>query len=135
MKPYELVLTNRSVETDFVKVMMNKAEVAYMQHDYEMAVFYFGEVLDEDPTKVEADFSIGVSNMGQHKYVDASESFERVINHNDNLFIQKAEWFQAGCLLAMDETIRASRQLELIARNEQHYYHDDAEKVLKRMKR
>ena len=135
MKPYELVLTNRSVETDLVKVMMNNAEVAYMQGDFEMAVFYFGEVLDKDPTKVEADFSIGVSNMGLQRFVDASESFDRVINHDDNLFIQKAEWFQAGCLLAMDETVRARRQLEMIARDEQHFYHDDAEKVMKRMKR
>jgi len=34
MKPYELVLTNRSIESDVVKVIMNKAEIAYMQGDF-----------------------------------------------------------------------------------------------------
>jgi tetratricopeptide (TPR) repeat protein len=135
MKPYELVLTNRSIESDVVKVIMNKAEVAYMEGDFEQAVMWFSEVLEKDPSKVEADFSIGVSNMGLQKYVDASESFDKVIQHDDNLFIQKAEWFQAGCLLAMDETERARRQLISIANEDKHFYHDDAEKVLKRMKR
>jgi tetratricopeptide (TPR) repeat protein len=135
MKPYELVLTNRSMESSVIKALMNNAEVAYMQGDFEKAVFWFGEVLVKDPAKVEADFSIGVSNMGLQKYVDASESFDRVINQDDNLFIQKAEWFQAGCLLAMDETERARRQLIKIANEENHFYHGDAEKILKRMKR
>lgn len=135
MKPYELVLTNRSIESDLVKVIMNKAEVAFMQGDFEEAVFYFGEVLEKDPAKVEADFSIGVSNMGLQKYVDASESFDKVIQHDDNLFIQKAEWFQAGCLLAMDETDRARRQLIKIAQEDKHFYNHEAEKILKRMKR
>ncbi len=135
MKPYELVLTNRSIESDLVKVIMNKAEVAFMQGDFEEAVFYFGEVLEKDPAKVEADFSIGVSNMGLQKYVDASESFDKVIQHDDNLFIQKAEWFQAGCLLAMDETDRARRQLIKIAQEDKHFYNSEAEKILKRMKR
>ena len=135
MTPYELVLTNRSIQSDVIMGIMNKAEQAFMEHDFEAAVFYFGEVLEKDPAKIEAHFSIGVSNMGMQKYVDASESFDNVIKHNDNLFIQKAEWFQAGCLLAMDETDRARRQLLSIAEEEKHYYHKEAEKILKRMKR
>ena len=59
----------------------------------------------------------------------------RVIEHNDNLFIQKAEWYLAGCLLAMDESDRARRQLAMIASSANHYYKDDAAKILKRMKR
>jgi hypothetical protein len=38
-------------------------------------------------------------------------------------------------LLAMDETDRARRQLIKIAGEDQHFYHSDAEKILKRMKR
>jgi tetratricopeptide (TPR) repeat protein len=135
MKPYELVLTNRSMESDVIKALMNKAEVAYMKGDFETAIFWFNEVLEKDSEKVEADFCIGVSNMELSKYVDASESFDKVIEHNDNLFIQKAQWFQAGCFLAMNETERARRQLAMIASSANHYYKSDAEKILKRMKR
>ena len=84
---------------------------------------------------MEAEFYKGVSNMGNELYVDASKSLTKVIEHNDNLFVQKSEWFLAGCLLAMDETDRARRQLAMIASSANHYYKDDAAKILKRMKR
>ncbi len=135
MKPYELVLTNRSMEDDVIKVTMNNAEVAYLKGDFEDAVFWYNEVLEKNSEKVEADFGVGVSNLRLSKYVDASESFTKVIEHSDNLFIQKAEYYLAGCLLAMDETERARRQLAMIASSANHFYQGDAEKILKRMKR
>ena len=73
--------------------------------------------------------------MGEELYVDARKSLTRVIEHNDNLFVQKAEWYLAGCLLALDETDRARRQLAMIASSANHYYQDDAAKIIKRMKR
>ena len=135
MKPYELVLTNRSVDSEATQIWMNKANNHYLMGEYEKAIDAFQEVLELNANKVEADFCIGVSNMELSKYVDANESFTKVIEQNDNLFIQKAEWFQAGCLLAMNETEHARRQLAMIASSANHYYKDDAAKILKRMKR
>ena len=135
MKPYELVLTNRSVDNQSTSYLMSKAQTAYLNGDFEIAVDRYEEVLVINANKVEAEFGMGVSNMGIKQYVEASESFNKVIEHNDNLFIQKAEWQLSGCLLAMDETTRARRQLAIIASSSQHYYKDDAAKILKRMKR
>jgi tetratricopeptide (TPR) repeat protein len=135
MKPYELVLTNRSMEDDVIKATMNNAEIAYLKGDFESAVFWYNEVLEKNNQKIEAEFGIGVSNMGLSMYVNASESFSKVIEHNDNLFIQKAQWYQAGCFLAMNETERARRQLAMIASSANHYYKEDAAKILNRMKR
>lgn len=135
MKPYELVLTNRSIDNDVTQYLMNLAESAYLAGNFESAIEHYSEVLEINADKVEADFYKGVSSMEIKQYVDASESFTNVIEHNDNLFIQKAEWYLAGCLLAMDETERARRQLALIASSANHYYKDDAAKILKRMKR
>ena len=135
MKPYELVLTNRSLDDDAIKMTMNNAENAYLKGDYETAVFWYSEVLEINQEKIEAEFGVGVSNMGLENYADASKSFTKVIDHSDNLFIQKAEFYQAGCLLAMDETERARRQLAMIANEANHFYKRDAEKILKRMRR
>ena len=135
MKPYELVLTNRSMEDNVIKVTMNNAEVAYLKGDYEMAAFWYNEVMERNQEKIEAEFGIGVSNMGMDNFAIASESFGKVIEHNDNLFIQKAQFYQAGCLLAMNETDRARRQLAMIANETHHFYKQDAEKILKRMRR
>ncbi|MCK4750366.1 MAG: hypothetical protein KAT15_25090 [Bacteroidales bacterium] len=135
MKPYELVLTNRSMDDNVTQLWMNKAIESYLQGDFAKAVERFDEVLQLNPEKIEADFHKGASNMELTRYVDASESFTRVIEHNDNLFIQQSQWFLAGCLLALDETERARRQLAMIASSSNHFYSKDAAKILKRMKR
>ena len=135
MKPYELVLTNRSADNKVTNLWMSNAQTAYLNGDYEGAIDCYDEVLEINTAKVEADFGKGVSSMEIKRYVDASESFNRVIEHSDNLFIQKAEWYMAGCMLALEETDRARRQLAMIASSSHHYYKEDAAKILKRMKR
>jgi tetratricopeptide (TPR) repeat protein len=135
MKPYELVLTNRSMDNEVTQLLMNKAQEHFLKGEFESAVDYFDEVLVNNSDKMEADFYMGVSYMEIEQHQEASESFTRVIKHDDNLYIQKAEWFLAGCLLAMDETDHARRKLAGIASSSNHYYKDDAAKILKRMKR
>ena len=135
MKPYELVLTNRSVESEVIQLWMNNAQEKFMNREFEAAIDCFEEVLEINSGKVEADFYMGVSFMEIDQHLNASKSFTRVVEHNDNLYIQKAEWYLPGCLLAMEETDRARRQLAMIASSKNHFYQDDAEKILKRMKR
>jgi len=135
MKPYELVLTNRSVDNEVTQLLMNKAQEHFLNREFETAIDYFDEVLVNNPNKMEADFYMGMSNMEIEQFLEASKSFNNVIKHDDNLYIQKAEWFLAGCLLAMEETDQARRKLASIASSSNHFYKDDAAKILKRMKR
>ena len=135
MKPYELVLTNRSVDNDYVKLLMGRAQEHFLKGEFEAAIDNFDEVLVLNSNKMEADFYMGVSYMEIDQHQEASKSFTRVIKQDDNLYIQKAEWFLAGCLLAMDETDQARRKLASIASSSNHYYMGDAAKILKRMKR
>ena len=135
MKPYELVLTNRSADNAEIQYLMNEAQELYLNGNFASAVGYFDEILELNDQMMEAEFYKGASNMGNELYVDASKSFTKVIEHNDNLFVQKAEWYLAGCLLALNETDRARRQLAMIASSANHYHKEDAAKILKRMKR
>ena len=135
MKPYELVLTNRSVDNEATQQWMNKANNFYLMGEFERAIDAFEEVLEINAEKIEADFYIGMSYMEIEQHRTASESLIKVIEHNDNLYIQKSEWYLAGCLLAMDETDRARRQLAMIASTSNHFYSKDAAKIIKRMKR
>jgi tetratricopeptide (TPR) repeat protein len=135
MKPYELVLTNRSVESDVIQLWMNNAQDKFLKGEFEAAIGCFEEVLEINYGKIEAEFYMGVSYMEIDQHINASKSFDRVIEQNDNLYIQKAEWYLAGCLLAMDETERARRTLAMIASSKNHFHQSDAEKILKRMKR
>ena len=135
MKPYELVLTNRSADNEATTFVFTRAKNHYEKGEFLAAIDCFDEVLTINAEKVEADFYMGMSYMEIEHHLDASKSFTRIIEHNDNLYIQKSEWFLAGCLLAMDETDRARRQFAQIASSSNHYYSKDAAKILKRMKR
>lgn len=135
MKPYELVLTNRAANNSEIQYLMNQGQEQYQNGNFAKAVTFFDEILDLNDQVMEAEFYKGASNLENDLYIDASKSFTKVIEHNDNLFVQKAEWYLAGCLLAMDETDRARRQLAMIASSANHFYKDDAAKILKRMKR
>ena len=135
MKPYELVLTNRSADSEVTTLLMSKAQEHFLNGEFGAAIDYFDEVLIINSNKMEADFYMGVSYMEIDQHQEASKSFTRVIEHDDNLYIQKAEWFLAGCLLAMDETEHARRKLANIASSSNHFYKDDAAKIIKRMKR
>jgi len=135
MKPYELVLTNRSMDNQATTLLMNQAQEHFLNREFEAAIDYFDEVLEINSEKMEAAFYMGESFMEIALYQEASQSFISVIEHDDNLYVQKAEWFLAGCLLAMDESDQARRKLAKIASSSNHYYRDDASKILKRMKR
>lgn len=135
MKPYELVLTNRSVDNQITTLLMSKAQEHFLNGEFQTAIDLFDEVLLINSEKTEADFYMGISYMEIEQHQEASESFTRVIEQNDNLYIQKAEWYLAGCLLAMDQTDLARRKFASIASSSNHYYKDDAAKILKRMKR
>ena len=135
MKPYELVLTNRSVESEATALWMSRAQEHFLSGEFEAAIDDFEEVLEISSNQMEAVFYTGMSYMEIKQHQEASESFVKVIEQDDNLYIQKAEWFLAGCLLAMDETEQARRKLASIASSSNHFYKDDAAKILKRMKR
>ena len=135
MKTYELDLTNRSADNEAIQLWMNKAQGHFLNGEFEDAIDCFDEVLHLNSNKMEAAFYMGESYMEIEQYNEASKSFTRVIEHDDNLYVQKAEWYLAGCLLAMDNTDLARRKLAKIASTSSHYYKDDAAKILKRMKR
>ena len=97
MKPYELVLTNRSADDDATKFLMSKAGNYFLEGEFEKAIGYYDEVLEISAgKKVEADFYMGMSYMEIEQHQDASNSLIKVIEHNDNLYIQKAEWYPGG---------------------------------------
>ena len=134
IKPYELVLTNRSQDAEIEKFWMSRGGDCYINQNYTEAAEWYIKVLEANPNYMEAELYLGISHMESLEYVDASNSFETVIEQNDNLYIQPAEWYLAGCFLATNETDRARRQLAMIA-SSNGVHKDEAARMLKRMKR
>jgi trehalose-6-phosphatase len=75
----------------------------------------------------------GVSNFEEKNYPIAEKSFAEVVDNNDNLYIEDAQWYLALCYVQTDEQSKAVQQLEMI-RNSESFYKKEARKVLRRIK-
>ncbi|MBA7538259.1 Photosystem I assembly protein Ycf3 [subsurface metagenome] len=95
--------------------MYRNALTAYQKENYEKALVLFEEVLEIDQSRIEANLMTGVSNMELDEYEEASSSFSKIINHNDNLFIEHAEWYIGFCYIRTDNTDKAIRHFTKIA--------------------
>jgi tetratricopeptide (TPR) repeat protein len=131
-KPYEGISTSRSQQyvnnTDY-----SIALEYYNVHDYRNAALYFSKVLSSDPKYMESVMHYGVSNYEVKNYPEAKKSFIKVIDNNDNLFIEDAQWYLALCYIQTEELKKAADQLTLIKKSES-IYRKDAGKILRRMK-
>jgi len=134
-KPYETAASSRSAE--FVKNQdysdYNMALEYYNIHDYRNAAIYFSKVLKSEPGNIPSTLLNGISNFENHNYPEAKSSFSKVIEDNDNYYIDHAQWYLALCYIKTEEKAKAVKQLSIIE-NSNTIYSKDARKVLRRLK-
>ena len=131
-KAYEPPTTQRSgqigTNSDFTLALEY-----YNTHDYENAAILFNKVLQSNPRDMQSVLLNGVSNFEGKKYPEAKQSFSKIINDNNNLFVETANWYLALCYVKTDDREKAVQQLDLI-KKEGGIYRDDAKKILRKLK-
>jgi tetratricopeptide (TPR) repeat protein len=105
----------------------------YNTDDFANAARFFSKVIESDPKDMQSVLLYGVSNFEDKKYPEAKKSFVSVIDDNNNLFIETAQWYLAMCYIKTDENEKARGQLQLIA-NEGGLYAKNARKIMKSLK-
>ncbi|MEZ5010219.1 MAG: hypothetical protein R2744_00545 [Bacteroidales bacterium] len=88
---------------------------------------------NNDGNTIKSNFMLGVTNMKIEKYNDAIVPLEKVVNHNDNLFLEQAKWFLSVCYLNVDNTSDARDLFQNIADSES-IYKNKAKRALKKLK-
>ena len=131
-KVYEPPTTQRSGQSE-TNADFTKALEFYNIHDYREAAILFNKVVEHNPKDMQSELLIGVSNFGDKKYVEAKQSYVKVINDNNNLFIETAKWYLALCYVQTKEREKAIQQLEAI-KKEDGIYSNDAKKIIRRYK-
>jgi tetratricopeptide (TPR) repeat protein len=105
----------------------------YNTQDYEKAAILFNKVLESNPRDMQSVLLNGVANFEDQKYPEAKQSFVKVINDNNNLYIETAKWYLALCYVKTNEREKAIQQLEII-KKEGGIYSNDAKKVARELK-
>jgi tetratricopeptide (TPR) repeat protein len=131
-RTYEPPTTQRSGLTTLTNDFTMALEF-YNTHNYEKAAIFFTKVLKSNPEDMQSTILYGVSNFEDKKYPDAKQSFIKVINDNNNLFIESAKWYLALCYVKTNDKEKAVQQLNMI-KNEGGIYKNDAKKIIRRLK-
>ncbi|MDP4221693.1 MAG: tetratricopeptide repeat protein [Bacteroidota bacterium] len=131
-KPYETASASRSAEfinnSDY-----NLAVEYYNIRDYRNAAIYFSRVLEKDPDNMHSTLLNGISNFEIQNYSEAKRSFSKVIDNNDNYYIDHAQWYLAMCYIRTDERSKAVQELTLI-KNSNTIYTKPARKLLRNLR-
>jgi tetratricopeptide (TPR) repeat protein len=130
-QPYEITSTNRSVGTEADRTLRTALE-KYQNRQYGEAVILFEKLLEKDPGQMATQLYSGISYFEIAEYQKAGKSFSKVIEHNDNLYIEQAKWYLGFCYLKTDEKQKAITQFKEISKTD-GYYSEKAKAILKKL--
>ena len=107
--PESALLTVRSNATDHTAV--EKGMLLYVQEKYEPAI----EIFKTDPDNLIGKLYSGFSYMKLENYNKAELLFLDIVQNNDNLFVDQAEWNLGLCYLISGKEIEANKIFTKIA--------------------
>lgn len=131
-EPYEVTMIYRSAETDYQKAL-SQAMSKYEARDWYGAIELFEQILAKDPADMASSLYSGISYMELERYKEADQKFQKIINHNDNLFVEQAEWYLGFCYLHTGQNLEARGQFKEIASSESSYS-KKARKIMRSIK-
>jgi tetratricopeptide (TPR) repeat protein len=113
--------------------LMENALASYSAREYDKAIVYLEQVINTGQADIESVFMHGMANMEVKNYPVASGSFTRVIEHNDNLYLEDAAWYLGLCYMMTDNREKAVKQFAAIASSKSRYS-KQAAKLARRLK-
>jgi tetratricopeptide (TPR) repeat protein len=131
-EPYDVTMVYRSAGENTDR-LYQEARLRYEAGQFQEAITLFEKLLKSDPADMATTLYSGISYMEVNRYNEADKSFSKIIDQNDNLFIEQAEWYLGFCYLMTNETEKARTQFEKIAGSNSSYK-DHASHILKKLK-
>ena len=116
-KPYDVTLVNRSANSDLDETL-RIALLKYENKDYNEAIRLFQKALEINPKMVASNLYSGISYFEIKEYQKADKSLSRVIEQNDNLYIEQARWYLGFCYLKLGRGGKGTRTVRKAGREQ-----------------
>jgi tetratricopeptide (TPR) repeat protein len=78
-------------------------------------------------------FYYGISNIETKNYDNSIKAFTTIINQNDNLYIEHAEWYLGLCYLKNNQKDKAIDQFVVVASNPDNFHRQEAKNILEKL--
>ncbi|MFO7575679.1 MAG: tetratricopeptide repeat protein [Bacteroidales bacterium] len=105
----------------------------YKKGDYDKAISLFLQYTTLEEDNPELYMMLGNSYAEKEQFTEAGANYRRVIDHNDNLYIEDANWMLALCYLRTGDSEKARMQLSMIASSDSRHSRN-AVKALRKLK-
>lgn len=132
-KPYDVTLVNRSAATE-INSLMGEAMYLYDNMKYQEAIVLFEKILEVNPEYTASFLYSGISYLELKEYTKAGMLFNKVIEHNDNLYLEQANWYLGMVYLITNDKEKARKQFKKIKKSD-GIYSDEAARILRKLKR
>jgi len=110
-----------------------EAVIKFQQKDFRTASVLFKSILDKDNSNIAVWFYYGISNIETQNYDNSIKAFTTIINQNDNLYIEHAEWYLGLCYLKNNQKDKAIDQFALVASNPDNFHRQEAKNILEKL--
>ncbi len=130
-EPFDGLMNVRSGNSQVADLMVSAMQ-KYENREFESALLLFETVHATDMNNITSRFYSGIAYMETERFNFAEKAFSGIIDHNDNLFIEHAEWYLGLCYLKTGEKDKAQKLLKSIADSE-GYYSRSARQLARRL--
>lgn len=107
-----------------------QAVVKFQEKDFRTASLLFKRILDADNSNIAVRFYYGISNIETGNYDNSIKAFTDIINQNDNLYIEHAEWYLGLCYLKNNQKAEAIGQFAIVASDPDNFHCREAKSIL-----
>jgi len=128
-QPDDAVMIMRSGSEGQDQGLLMEALKKYEEQDYEGAL----QLFKKDNSNVMVHFYSGLAYMEIERFNEAINSFQTILDDNENLFVEQAQWYQGLCYLKTGRTDRAREALNSL-NLEDNPYRTKAEFILRNLK-
>jgi tetratricopeptide (TPR) repeat protein len=110
-----------------------EAVIKFQKKDFKTASVLFKSILDKDNSNIAVWFYYGISNIETQDYANAIKAFSTIIQQNDNLYIEHAEWYLGLCYLKDNQKDKAISQFSVVASNPDNFHQQEAKNILTKL--
>lgn len=116
--------------TDSQNASLIQAFQLYENKEYVSALDHFAQVLESDGDNIPVQFYSGITNIELGQYRNALQPFNFIMEHKQNLYIERAEWYAALCYLKLNDNENAVELFRKISHSSS-FNKDKAHEILK----
>jgi tetratricopeptide (TPR) repeat protein len=130
---YRVFMYSETTRSGSHETILDAAIDYYNKGDFSKAIEGFKSYFADHPVTPKLEFLNGAANMGIENYPEAKTSFKKVIDNNNNLFIEEANWDLALCYIKTKDISTAKEHLRKIAKSESKKYSKSAKNILRHL--